>query len=215
MLGKARVFGIRARHVQPGSDACPYHALRSVSIGCRLPESHAQCIGEVGTAVEPQHQVLLRLQLALFGLEPVPQLAQLLEQRLHMRAFGDMERPPRHASIGLGIKPARQGRGARGAGIDVEPAAGPAAEVGDPKASSTEPGSASLATGSIRSGFLFSGFRRRGRRAIRGPFRCKHRIELRKRGPGRQGPREGASLPGRNLAGNKIACKLVRDEPLR
>ena len=39
----------------------------------------------------------------------------------------------------------------------------------------------------IRCGFLFSGFRRWGRLAIRGPFRCKHRIKHRKRGPGRHG----------------------------
>ena len=48
----------------------------------------------------------------------------------------------------------------------------------------------------IRSGFLFSGFRRWGRRlAIRGPFRCKHRIKHRKRRPGHQGPRVGAACP--------------------
>ena len=70
----------------------------------------------------------------------------------------------------------------------------------------------SLATRSIRSGFLFSGFRRWGRLAIRGPFRCKHRIKLRKRRPGHQGPRAGASLPGDDLAGNQIACRLVGDE---
>ena len=57
--------------------------------------------------------------------------------------------------------------------------------------------------------------RRWGRLAIRGPFRCKHRIELRKRRPGHQGPRVGASLPGHDLAGNQIACRLVGDEPAR
>ena len=61
-------------------------------------------------------------------------------------------------------------------------------------------------------GFLFSGFRRWGRLAIRGPFRCKHRIKLRKPRPGHQGPRVGASLPGHDLAGNQIACRLVGDE---
>ena len=106
-------------------------ALRSNSIGCLLSKSHAQCIGEVGTAVESQHHILLRLQLALFRFEPVPQLAQLFEQGLHVRAVGNMERLPRHAPIGLGIKPASQGRGTRGAGIDIESAAGLAAEIGD------------------------------------------------------------------------------------
>ena len=53
----------------------------------------------------------------------------------------------------------------------------------------------------IRSAFLFSGFRRWGRLALRGPFRCKHRIELRKPRPGHQGPRVGASLPGHDRWG--------------
>ena len=78
--------------------------------------------------------------------------------------------------------------------------------VPSPKPSSTEPGSASLATGSIRSGFLFSGFRRWGRLAIRGPFRCKHRIKLRKPRPGHQGPRVGVSLPGHDRWG-RIAIR--------
>ena len=56
-------------------------------------------------------------------------------------------------------------------------------------------------------------FRRWGRLAIRGPFRCKHRIKLRKRRPGHQGPRVSAGLPGHDLAGNQIACRLVGDEP--
>ncbi len=55
-------------------------------------------------------------------------------------------------------------------------------------------------------------FRRWGRLAIRGPFRCKHRIKLRKPRPGHQGPRVGACLPGHDLAGNQIACRLVWDE---
>ena len=39
------------------------------------------------------------------------------------------------------------------------------------------------------------------------PFRCKHRIMHRKRGPGQQGLRVGANLLGRNLDGNQIAWK--------
>ena len=64
----------------------------------------------------------------------------------------------------------------------------------------------------VRAYLLFSGFRRWGRLAIRGTFRCKHRIKLRKPRPGHQGPRVGASLPGHDLAGNQIVCRLVGDE---
>ena len=39
------------------------------------------------------------------------------------------------------------------------------------------------------------------------PFRCKHRIMHRKRGPGQQGLRVGANLLSRNLDGNPIAWK--------
>src|SRR5271166_4971126 len=49
--------------------------------------------------------------------------------------------------------------------------------------------------------------------AIRGPFRCKHRKELRKRGPDRHDPRLGARVPGRDLDGDRIAGKLVKGEP--
>ncbi len=37
--------------------------------------------------------------------------------------------------------------------------------------------------------------KRWGPLAIRGPFRCKHRIKHRKRRPGHQGPRVGAACP--------------------
>ena len=43
--------------------------------------------------------------------------------------------------------------------------------------------------------------KRWGRLAIRGPFRCKHRIKHRKRRPGHQGPRLGVSLPGHDRWG--------------
>ena len=39
------------------------------------------------------------------------------------------------------------------------------------------------------------------------PFRCKHRIEHRKRARGERGLRVGANLLGRNLHGNQIAWK--------
>jgi len=42
------------------------------------------------------------------------------------------------------------------------------------------------------------------------PFRCKHRIEHRKRTPGQRGLRVGANLLSRNLDGNQIAWKYRR-----
>ena len=53
----------------------------------------------------------------------------------------------------------------------------------------------------------FPGFGVRRGFAIWAPFRCKHRIMHRKRGPGQRGLRVGANLLGRNLDGNQIARK--------
>jgi len=49
---------------------------------------------------------------------------------------------------------------------------------------------------------------KRFRPAIRGPFRCKHRKEHRKRGPDRHDPRLGARVPGKE-------CQELDDVPGR